>query len=334
MTGVDLQTRNRKGFISNENQMESTQGKPILVTGSQRSGTTWVGHMIARSPSVAYIHEPFNMGHRPGICGAQFGYWFPYLCDENGSSYHDALTDCIGFKYQFSKELKAIRSLKDAFRLMRDSSRFGLHRMRKSRALLKDPGAIFSAGWLAKTFDMDVIVMIRHPAAFVGSLKKAYWPFSFRHFLEQSLLMEHHLGGFKAEIEHFVQEGRDSDLVGQGILMWRMFSHVILKYKETHPAWLFIRHEDLSADPVAGFAKIFERLSLDYSQKVQDVIRAFSNPTNPSEQLNGDPMYLKRDSRSNIWNWKKRLTADEIDRIRENTSDISHLFYSEEDWGV
>ena len=34
--------------------------RPILVTGSHRSGTTWVGKTIALSPSVTYIGEPFN----------------------------------------------------------------------------------------------------------------------------------------------------------------------------------------------------------------------------------------------------------------------------------
>jgi hypothetical protein len=33
---------------------------PILVTGTPRSGTTWVGKIIATSPSVGYIKEPFN----------------------------------------------------------------------------------------------------------------------------------------------------------------------------------------------------------------------------------------------------------------------------------
>jgi hypothetical protein len=204
--------------------------------------------------------------------------------------------------------------------------------MLKRRALLKDPTAVFSAAWLAETFDMDVIVMIRHPAAFVGSLKKAHWPFSFHHFLDQPLLMQHHLDEFKADIEQFAEADRDKDIVGQGILLWNMFSRAILKYKETYPDWLFVRHEELSADPVAGFAKIFERLGLDYSTRVRNVIRAFSGPTNPTEQHNGNR--VRRDSRSNIWNWKKRLTTDEIDRIRENTNDIGRFFYSEQDWGV
>lgn len=67
----------------NINTMNSSNKKPILVTGSHRSGSTWVGRMLALSPSVGYIHEPFNIRHRHGICKAHFEYWFQYICDEN-----------------------------------------------------------------------------------------------------------------------------------------------------------------------------------------------------------------------------------------------------------
>ena len=62
--------------------------RPILVTGSHLSGTTWVGKMISQSPSVGYIHEPFSPHCEPGLCGAKFGYWFPYVSDENGSIFY------------------------------------------------------------------------------------------------------------------------------------------------------------------------------------------------------------------------------------------------------
>jgi hypothetical protein len=31
-------------------------------------------------------------------------------------------------------------------------------------------------------------------------------------------------------------------------------------------------------------------------------------------------------------NWKKRLTPEEVIRIRKLTEDVSHLFYSDEEW--
>ena len=41
---------------------------------------------------------------------------------------------------------------------------------------------------------------------------------------------------------------------------------------------------------------------------------------------------MKLDSRANVDNWKKRLTEDEIDRIRKMTEDVSPLFYSDAEW--
>ena len=39
---------------------------PILVTGAHRSGTTWVGKMLAADADTGYISEPLNVLHRPG----------------------------------------------------------------------------------------------------------------------------------------------------------------------------------------------------------------------------------------------------------------------------
>ena len=41
---------------------------------------------------------------------------------------------------------------------------------------------------------------------------------------------------------------------------------------------------------------------------------------------------LQRDSKANIKNWKKRLSADQIAVIREMTAEIAVNFYSDEDW--
>ena len=45
--------------------------KPILVTGAHRSGTTWVGKMLALAPGVAYVHEPFNPRTPAGLSPAR-----------------------------------------------------------------------------------------------------------------------------------------------------------------------------------------------------------------------------------------------------------------------
>ena len=41
-----------------------------------------------------------------------------------------------------------------------------------SHFLLKDPIACMSSEYLHREFEMDVVIIIRHPAAFVSSLQK------------------------------------------------------------------------------------------------------------------------------------------------------------------
>ena len=306
--------------------MSNSNGKPILITGSHRSGSTWTGRMIALSPSVAYIHEPFHLHHRPGICKAKFDYWFQYICDENESLYLEDIEDCVCFKFHFLEEFRSVKSLKDDVRLLRDYSRFAKYRALKKQALIKDPIAVFSTEWLAKRFNMNVIVLIRHPAAFAGSLKKAKWNHPFSHFLQQPLLMQHHLFKYKSEIVEYSKT--EKDIVDQAILLWNLIHYMILKYRKNNPDWIFVKHEDLSKHPIEEFGNLYNRLGLNYSADIQEKIKGFSF-VNPRE---GNMDGLKRESKSNIWSWKRRLTVDEVEKIKKNTNEIAKEFYSEEDW--
>ena len=307
--------------------------KPILVTGSHRSGSTWVGKMIAASPDVGYIKEPFNLEHRPGICSAKFDRWFTYITEENETDFFQAIDRTVHFSYNLQAEIAAIKSLKDFFRLLRDYKNFYQYRTAKVRPLLKDPIAVFSAEWLAKKFDMDVVVLIRHPAAFVSSYTKKNWHFDFKHLLEQPLLMEQHLYPFEKEMQESTTKKYDA--VDEASLLWKLIYHVVAKYRDNHQDWIFAKHEDISSNPVDGFQEIFEFLDLDLSDQIKDTIREYSGSQNPSEttkQENLFHLHLKRDSKSNIKNWQNRLSDAEISRIRDNTEEVAQKFYLEADW--
>jgi hypothetical protein len=112
-------------------------------------------------------------------------------------------------------------------------------------------------------------VRIRHPAAFAGSLQKQ-WTHPFSHFLRQ-----HHLQPFADDIRSFACEERD--VVDQAALLWNVIHTMILEYQETFPDWIYLRHEDLSRDPVAGFRSLFERLDLELREPTRAAIVAHSD---------------------------------------------------------
>jgi hypothetical protein len=302
---------------------------PILVTGSHRSGTGWTSHMICTAPSVAEIMEPFNLRrHRPGIFNAKPTHWFPYVCGDNEQAFLAPMDDMLGFHYRPLAGLMAVRSGKDVGRLGRDWYRFARNRRMAKRPLIKDPIAFFSAGWLADTFGMDVVALIRHPAGFALSLKRLGWTHPFEHFSAQPLLMRDYLWPFEREIEEAAKN--PPPVFDQAILLWRLIHHVMLEYRRTRPNWGFFRLEDVARDPVGSFQDIYERLGLRFDERTEQVVLQHSDPSNPRESK--DPSDVKRDSRRSVWLWKDRLTQTEIDYIRSGVEDVSQEFYTDTDW--
>jgi hypothetical protein len=303
---------------------------PILITGSHRSGTGWVGEMLAATPApqLAYIWEPFSPKARPGIRNAPFHEWFVYVCAENESAYRTPIARTLAFRYAPIAELGSIRSPKDAGRFVRDWYVTAARRRRRAVPLFKDPIALFSAAWLADTFGMDVVVLIRHPAAFVNSILRKGWDHPFGDFAAQPLLMRDFLSGFEDQITAYAQ--REQPLLDQAILLWNLIHHAIAMFREEREGWMFYRHEDLSLDPVALFKEMYDGLGLTWTDTVREVIEDHSGNANPAET--SDAASHKRDSRRAITAWKRRLAPEEISKIRNETEEIASVFYKDDDW--
>jgi Sulfotransferase family len=302
--------------------------KPILVTGSHRSGSTWAGKILALAPDTGYIHEPFNVDLRHGVVPDPFGHCFQYVCDKNSDNYEEVLRKVINYEYPLSSNLLGLRTTRGAAKITRDYGLSMLHKIRGDTPIIKDPFAFFSAEWLCKTFDMNALIMIRHPAAFCSSLKLMNWKFDFNHFLEQPLLMDRYLGEFEEEIREFAEN--ENDIIQQAILLWNCIHHTINIYQKNHPEWLFVKHEDLSMDPVTHFQSIYQSFDLELTDRIKSKILKLTGDHNPSEQQRAHE--IVRDSKVNIYNWKNRLSQNEINVIMKKTYESSTSFYAENEW--
>ncbi|MFQ6610091.1 MAG: sulfotransferase domain-containing protein, partial [Fidelibacterota bacterium] len=97
--------------------------------------------------------------------------------------------------------------------------------------------------------------------------------------------------------------------------------------------WLFIRHEDLSREPIEEFRKLFLFTGLKFDDDIQNKIYKMTEGTVQSEvPRNANTMYININSRQNIYNWKKRLNSDQIAYIKSNLEPWWRPFYSDEDW--
>ncbi len=301
--------------------------QPLLVTGAHRTGTTWVGKMLAAG-GYAYISEPLNVLHRAGVMAAPVRKWYTYITGENGGEYLPALQKTLACQYGLLDEIGSIKSGRDFLRMGRDLGVFLRGRVLKQPVLLKDPFAVFSLPWFMEELDCRVVVTVRHPAGFASSLKRLNWFFDFNDLLDQPLLMRDHLEPYRGDMQRIPS----GDVIGQAALLWRMVYHVVHDTIERFPSVLVLRHEDLSRDPLTGFARAYESLRLAYTPRVQEMIRASSSSENPVELSRQKVHAVKLDSRANLDNWKKRLSADEIARIRDLTGDVAQWFYADVKW--
>jgi hypothetical protein len=211
----------------------------------------------------------------------------------------------------------------------RDSATSTIHRLTRKTPVFKDPMAALSAPWLARQFDFGVVIMIRHPAAFCSSQKIKNWKFDFNNFLLQpNLLRDTSMGDLEPEIRYYAE--KPQDIISQAALLWNCINIVISDYRTTHPEWLFVKHEQLSIDPLNGFRNIYAKLGLKFTESARAAVEASSNANNPIEQEPGKE--FMRNSAMNVSNWRNRLTDREILIIKRRTHEVSKLFYTEAEW--
>ncbi len=312
----------------------SIERSPILLTGGNRTGTTWAGKMLAASEAVGYIPEAFNtevgLLRNSGLIKQE--YLHLPQCDEFPDIYN-LVSGILDWRYYSVNDLflateyqpfrwNYARRIKHYYMMLRN-------RMQNRRGLLKDPIALFSAEWLADKFNMQVVVLIRHPAAYVASIKRVGWRFDFNNLSSQERLMDDLLFELRDEIYH-----PPSDIVSEASLLWKCFYHAVEKYKQRRPDWIFVLHEELSKDPVAGFKDLYNRLHIPLGEKEYKVIREHSYSLSQTDVASDVVHQLKRDSSSLVNAWKSKLSESELRDIKAKTAPVWMSFYDEDTWYI
>ncbi|MBL57404.1 MAG: hypothetical protein CMP61_09460 [Flavobacteriales bacterium] len=296
--------------------------KPVIISGSPRSGSTWIGRVLEVHKNTNYVHEPFNIGiDRPNN---PFKYWMEGVFNEQSKNHLREVKAYLDSFYSIDnkyirKELNGVSNLND----FRDS--FWRYReRRKKTTILKDPIAFFALDWLSKNVTDKIIVTIRHPASVVASLKQKQWGYEFEQMLKQPILMEKYLLPLKSEIEEFAKS--EKSIVQQGALQWKCVYYTNLEFMKAHPHWLYVTNENLSLNPLQEFERILNYIDLPITENVKNHIIASTTARK------GEETDLVRDSRSNIDKWKKLLTNEEIAYIKSSTEEVWSHYYNESDW--
>lgn len=277
--------------------------------------------MLCLSRELTYIHEPFNPGIWPRWWPAPVPFRNLYVTADNEAPYLEPARAMLARRFPVRPQLGEVRSPRDAARLAREGARHALGRARPRATLVKDPIAVFSSSWLADRFGVTVVMMVRGPRAFAGSIKRLGWGFDFTQWTAQPLLMRDHLAPFAEEIHRATAERLS--LVEQAILTWNVTYAYIDQMRVAHPDWHLVEYETLAAAPSEGFRALYGQLDLCFDDRVARGVAAHSDERNRREVPAGDKGGIRRDSAGALDTWQMRLTPDEVDLVDEGTSVVA-----------
>jgi len=309
---------------------------PVLVTGMPRTATSWVGKMLEASGRLVYVNEPLNPQHppgrSPGVLRAEVSHAFQYISAENEHLWLPAFRDTVRLRFHPLAELRRNHGPYDLARTVKYAAGFGLGRLRGRRALLDDPYAVFAAPWLARRVGCRVVVTVRDPVATVSSWRRLGWRPRLGELLAQPALVRDRLAPYAAALEAAAAD--PDDQVGQASVLWRAIYGTVAGYRAEIPDLEVVRHEDLSADPVPAFARLYDRIGLPFGPAAERAIRAATSAGSGGGAMRwslsaggvSKTAARRLDSRANLQVWRERLTDEEVARIRERTADVAAVF--------
>ncbi len=306
--------------------------KHILITGTLRSGATFIGHILRKARSTVYVREPFNPGN--GIVGVDCN--LPYIRSENSNDkYIRLIDDLFNFKASYKKNYSKDGNLKKIAKFFLGTRanmvyKFGgIFNKNTSRLLIKDCHAAFLSEYMSQK-DCQVIVTVRHPGAVMASFKQLGWLFSFNStLLDRQAFFRRYFT--EKEYMKLIQYKQRSFAVQVG-LMWISIYKVLTSYSRRQPSFLTIKHENVCLKPDENFKKIFKWCNLEYTNSIRKEILKKTKSANPINARNNAIHDLTRNSQKLVNHWKDSVTLKEKNILRKIAEPIAQFYYDGATW--
>jgi hypothetical protein len=257
--------------------------KSILVAGAARSGTTWLGDLIASQIPCRILFEPFN----PDLVLEYRNFrYFQYM--RHGSE---------------NPEFRAFARMVFAGEIRNRWVDHQNERIVSEYRLIKEIRANLALKWLHDNFpEIPIIFLMRHPCAVVSSRMELGWATDsdIQPFLSQSDLMVDYLC---AHLE-FIRNAKTEE--EKHAIIWSISNLVPLK--QFQPGELkIIYYEHLCTQPEIVLPAIFTSMGQRYETTAMDKINRPSQTARETSAVVNGKDQLSR--------WKQKLTGLQIDNI-------------------
>lgn len=257
--------------------------KSIIISGTGRSGTTWLASLISSRIACRIMFEPFHTGKIPQFSRYHlFQYMRPYQQDNELYKYAcDVLSGNIRHPWiDWQNE----------------------HLFPKYR-LVKEIRANLFLKWLHNKFpETPLLFILRHPCAVVLSRMEMKWATTsdIQPFLNQEELILDHIED-KLDIIN-----KASTTEEKHAIIWCVSNYVPLRQFEQNELNVFF-YEALCTQPEVELPRLFEVVGLEFKPSFLKLVNR------PSATAGVTSAVMTGEDKTS--RWKRELTSTQIDKI-------------------
>jgi hypothetical protein len=180
--------------------------------------------------------------------------------------------------------------------------RMGGRRAVGGRFVVKSVHACLAAEWVAEACGADVVVVLRHPANVLAS------------WLELDLAdRDRGLDRSPAVQARYVRRWHlppaGPGAIDRAVWQLGLLSAALEEAAGRHPEWHVRVHEELCADPMDEFRRLYADLGLEWTGEAETALRRGDRP--------GQGFSLQRRASDMAGAWRHRLTPDEVATLRD-----------------
>ena len=294
-------------------------GRPLVIAGTPRSGTTWTMRALEADASLVPVMEPDNESRSAPAVWAKRGTGrFPVLAPGERADDYRRLWAWILDGAVEGPRLQAAAALLRAVRPrgrrryyqgrssspMRLAGAVGAHPAVRpgptpagGRLLVKTVHAPLAVDWLAGEFDIDVLVVLRHPGNVLASWLSLDLNDQFARLDERPAI--------RRRVEDRTIPPAGTEPLERLVWQLGVLSLALEEAAARHRDWVVRTHDDLCIDPIAKFRHLYADLGLDWSDRASGYLTANDRPGQgfPTQRVASD----QPDA------WKTRLTPAQIE---------------------
>jgi len=296
--------------------------RPLLLAGVPRSGTTWAMQVLETDPAVRALLEPDNEGtSAPAVWGKRRAGRFPALGPGDRDPAYRALWAWIlagaPRTPRLSLAAQVMRGVQRPARtrflqgrpvpLMRVAGAMASHPSARhdpaaagQRLIVKSVHVPLSVGWLAAEFELEVLVLLRHPGNVLASWLALDLNERFVHLEDDPAVRSRFLDRWGVPPPG--PEPLERVIWQIGVLT------TALEEQARSAGWTTRTHEDLCGDPVQAYRSLFDDLGLSWSPATASFLA--------DNDRRGEGFFTQRVAAEQPDGWTRRLTGEQVAVMR------------------